>query len=88
MSKCTCKRSPTGMCNGWHRLTNEEYEVRKAKYEQKQKDKHQQHKPKLRRYRYVLVVMVLFLHFHLYLLSTFHIVLFRSILLILDWRIL
>ena len=27
------------MCNGWHRLTNEEYEVRKAKYEQKQKDK-------------------------------------------------
>ena len=39
MNKCTCKRSPTGMCNGWHRLTNEEYEVRKAKYEQKQKDK-------------------------------------------------
>ena len=27
MSKCTCKRSPTGMCNGWHRLTNEDYEV-------------------------------------------------------------
>ena len=39
MSKCTCKRSPTGMCIGWHRLTQEQYEEKKRLYEMKQKDK-------------------------------------------------
>ena len=35
MGKCVCGRSPTGMCNGWHRLTVEEYEVKKKEYEEK-----------------------------------------------------
>ena len=39
MSKCTCKRSPTGQCIGWHRLTQEQYEEKKRLYEMKQKDK-------------------------------------------------
>ena len=26
MSKCTCGRSPTGQCIGWHRLTEEQYQ--------------------------------------------------------------
>jgi hypothetical protein len=29
---CGCKRSPTGKCIGWHRLTEEEYEVKLAGY--------------------------------------------------------
>jgi hypothetical protein len=33
MSKCTCKRSPTGQCIGWHRLTQEQYEEKKRQYE-------------------------------------------------------
>lgn len=37
MSKdCGCGRSPTGKCVGWHNLTNEQYEVRKAELEKKQ----------------------------------------------------
>ena len=36
MSKdCGCGRSPTGKCIGWHSLTNEEYEVKKAEHEKK-----------------------------------------------------
>ena len=38
MSKCTCKRSPTGQCIGWHRLTQEQYEEKKRLYEMKQKE--------------------------------------------------
>ena len=26
---CTCGRSPTGLCIGWHSLTEEQYEERK-----------------------------------------------------------
>ena len=26
MAKCTCGRSTTGECRGWHNLNNEEYE--------------------------------------------------------------
>ena len=33
MGKCTCDRSPTGQCIGWHSLTQEEYEVKKKEYE-------------------------------------------------------
>ena len=32
MSKCGCGRSPTGLCVGWHKLTNEEYEEKKKNY--------------------------------------------------------
>ena len=34
MSKCMCGRSPTGMCKGWHGLTNEEYIAKKKQYEE------------------------------------------------------
>ena len=34
MSKCRCGRSPTGLCVGWHGLTEEDYEQRKKKYEE------------------------------------------------------
>ena len=27
---CGCGRSPTGHCNGWHMLTNEQYEQKKS----------------------------------------------------------
>jgi hypothetical protein len=30
MNKCGCGRSPTGMCKGWHGLTDEEYEAKLA----------------------------------------------------------
>ena len=33
MSKCTCGRSPTGNCIGWHRLTEEQYQEKKKDYE-------------------------------------------------------
>ena len=32
MSKCRCGRSPTGLCIGWHALTEEEYKEKKKKY--------------------------------------------------------
>lgn len=39
MSKdCGCGRSPTGKCIGWHNLTNELYEEKKAEYEKQQLD--------------------------------------------------
>ena len=31
---CSCGRSPTGLCNGWHRLTEEQYQEKKKKYEE------------------------------------------------------
>ena len=37
MSKCTCGRSPTGQCIGWHRLTEEQYLIKKKDYEEKRK---------------------------------------------------
>jgi len=33
MRGCSCGRSPTGLCVGWHRLTKEEYEKKKIEYE-------------------------------------------------------
>ena len=33
MSKCSCGRSPTGLCIGWHSLTKEQYEKKKQEYE-------------------------------------------------------
>tara|TARA_Y100000310_G_scaffold57377_1_gene52572 strand:- start:331 stop:501 length:171 start_codon:yes stop_codon:yes gene_type:complete len=29
MSKCSCGRSPTGLCIGWHSLTEEKYKEKK-----------------------------------------------------------
>ena len=34
--KCGCGRSPTGYCIGWHGLSEEEYQAKKAAYEAKQ----------------------------------------------------
>ena len=34
MRSCSCGRSPTGLCIGWHRLSKEEYEKKKKKYEE------------------------------------------------------
>ena len=36
MAECGCGRSPTGKCLGWHGLTEEQYQERKAAYEAKQ----------------------------------------------------
>jgi hypothetical protein len=38
MSACGCGRSPTGLCVGWHKLTEEEYKEKKKKYEQLTED--------------------------------------------------
>jgi hypothetical protein len=34
IGKCGCGRSPSGLCVGWHSLTEEEYQVRLAQYTQ------------------------------------------------------
>jgi len=34
MSKCSCGRSPTGLCVGWHTLKKEDYKKKKKKYEE------------------------------------------------------
>ncbi|MDC3002539.1 hypothetical protein OAZ20_00480 [Paracoccaceae bacterium] len=34
---CTCGRSPTGKCVGWHNLSEEEYQKKKITWETKQK---------------------------------------------------
>ena len=39
MSKCSCGRSPPGLCIGWHALTKEEYEKKKKKYEELSEEK-------------------------------------------------
>ena len=36
MSDCGCGRSPTGKCVGWHNLTEEQNQEKKATYEAKQ----------------------------------------------------
>jgi hypothetical protein len=37
--KCGCSRSPTGNCIGWHALSEEDYQVKKAVYEARQVEK-------------------------------------------------
>ncbi len=32
MGKCSCGRSSTGLCIGWHALTKEEYEKKKKEH--------------------------------------------------------
>ena len=39
MSKCSCGRSPTGLCIGWHALTEEEYKKQFKKYEELPEEK-------------------------------------------------
>jgi hypothetical protein len=34
VTKCGCGRSPTGNCIGWHDLTEEEFQVKLAAYEE------------------------------------------------------
>ena len=36
---CGCGRSPTGLCIGWHSLTEEKYKEKKKKYEQLDEEK-------------------------------------------------
>jgi hypothetical protein len=33
MNQCACGRSPTDKCVGWHSLTEAEYLIKKAEYE-------------------------------------------------------
>ena len=40
-SNCGCKRSPPGICIGWHSLTEEEYKEKKKKYDELSKEKQQ-----------------------------------------------
>ena len=39
MGKCTCGRSPTGLCVGWHRLKKEEYKEKKKEYDKLEEEK-------------------------------------------------
>ena len=39
MNACSCGRSPTGICVGWHRLTEEEYMKVFKKYEKLPEEK-------------------------------------------------
>ena len=39
MGNCSCGRSPTGLCVGWHSLTKEQYEKRKKEYEKLSEEK-------------------------------------------------
>ena len=34
MEKCTCGRSPTGFCAGWHGLSTQEYMAKMKEYKQ------------------------------------------------------
>ena len=43
---CTCGRSPTGKCVGWHKLSEEEYQEKKIVWEAKQKAKENERKSK------------------------------------------
>jgi hypothetical protein len=37
MSKCGCGRSPTGMCKGWHGLSQEEFEAKLKEHQENAK---------------------------------------------------
>ena len=36
---CTCGRSPTGKCVGWHKLSEAEFQEKKDAWDAKQADK-------------------------------------------------
>ena len=41
IGSCGCGRSPTGDCIGWHGLTEEDYRIKLAEYENKQNQDNQ-----------------------------------------------
>ena len=38
-NKCTCGRSPTGNCMGWHKLSEEDFKKKQGLYNEKKKNK-------------------------------------------------
>ena len=44
MSECGCGRSPTGKCVGWHALSDEQYQEKKAAWDAKQALKSEEEK--------------------------------------------
>ena len=40
-NECGCGRSPTGLCIGWHNLSETDYKAKLAIYEERQKNKKQ-----------------------------------------------
>ena len=39
MADCSCGRSPTGKCVGWHGLSEQQYQERKSNYDENQNRK-------------------------------------------------
>jgi len=39
MADCSCGRSPTGKCVGWHSLSEEQYQEKKSVYDARQTTK-------------------------------------------------
>ena len=39
MADCSCGRSPTGKCVGWHGLSEQQYQEKKSIHDAKQKSK-------------------------------------------------
>jgi hypothetical protein len=39
MADCSCGRSPTGKCVGWHSLSEEQYQEKKSAYDARQTSK-------------------------------------------------
>ena len=39
MADCSCGRSPTGKCVGWHVLSEQQYQEKKSNYDEKQNHK-------------------------------------------------
>ena len=39
MANCSCGRSPTGKCVGWHGLSEQQYQEKKSIHDAKQKSK-------------------------------------------------
>lgn len=44
MSECGCGRSPTGKCVGWHAVSEEQYQEKKAAWDAKQALKSEEEK--------------------------------------------
>ena len=40
--ECGCRRSPTGKCIGWHKLSEEEYQEKLKQHEDKDNEEEQQ----------------------------------------------
>lgn len=44
MNECGCGRSPTGKCVGWHAVSEEQYQEKKAAWDAKQALKSEEEK--------------------------------------------